>query len=150
MGAMQYFPKFALLFQGLLMLMYCYYFMAAPELVLDKLGYLNLQNEKLWPLLVGLMRYTGMCFFVFAFLYLHMVPSGKVKNGLRTALMLNLSFVMVGVYRVFVENQESPNWSEASSQASLKSLSILCFASNIAFVALLVTDDDTDAKKKTA
>lgn len=99
-----------------------------------------------WPTLVSITRMLGVCYFVMAFLMGHTIKI-KPSAGIRTALMLNGLFMVLLVYRKFIEDPNSPDVNARSLASTDKNMKIIGFAFVLSIIGMATVVDPPQAKK---
>ena len=141
-----------LLLNVLAYLAYSALFAFAPDKLLDAYGIdfpkESLFTEKLWPMMVGVLRYLGCAYFTLAFLMGHVILK-KPSAGLQTAAMMNILCIFVLVHRLYLESPDSVYATPAVLKESVeKSLFAFGVMTAFTFLGLMTVQDPVDDKAK--
>ena len=83
-----------------------------------------------------LSRYLGICCFIFAFIFLHMIPQKeKITSALRTSTMVCACFGAAAAYRAFIEEGVSA----LAIEATKKNVYLQCGLLALNVVAMTTT-----------
>ena len=127
-------PTAYLLASTALSLFYAYMFLFDLRGLLSRYGSTYDLDSGLGQFAIRLARYVGVCQFIFAFIFGHMLPhTAKHGAAVRTALMVHVLFLAVSAYTVFLD----PHANENGKMAGMKNIYVSGGFTFIGILALL-------------